>query len=110
MWKYFSWREVAVSAAKLAAVMMMVVGGALVLALDGEPELPWVLLGCAAAVYPLSFVLVAALHGLVALQLEFSKPQPTRFGFRRDKALVVMVLISIAIGLCAGLLGQASRG
>jgi hypothetical protein len=112
MSKYFSWSEVAVSAAKGAAVMTLLFSVAMGSALRDEPELPllWLLLGCAAASYAICFVLVAALHGLVARQLERSGPPPTRFGVRRVRGLVVMLLISVAIGLCAGLLAQASRG
>jgi hypothetical protein len=110
MARHFSWSEVAVSAAKGAAVVALVFGGALWIALDGEPGLPWLLLGCAAASYALCFVLVAALHWQVARQLASSGPPPTRFPGGRARGLVVALLVFAALALCALWVAEAARG
>jgi hypothetical protein len=110
MARHFSWSEVAVSATKGAAVVALVFGGALWIALDGEPGLPWLLLGCVAASYAVCFVMVAALHWQVARQLERSGPPPTRFPGGRTRGVVVMLFVLGALALCALWMAETARG
>jgi hypothetical protein len=99
-----------VSAVKGTAVLSVLFGGVLLAAFDGDPALPWLLLGFVAASYAFCFGVMTAWDWWVYRQYERKGPPPTRFVGGRGKALVMMALLSIAIGLCAGLLARASGG
>jgi hypothetical protein len=93
----FPWSEVAVSAAKGAAVVTAVFGGALGLALGEDPALPGLLLGCAAASYALCFMLGMVLTWRVRRQLARSGPPPTRFVGGPPWALIAALLGFVAL-------------
>jgi hypothetical protein len=97
----FPWSEIAVSAGKGAAVVTAVFGGALWVALSGDPMLPWLLLGCAVASYALCFVLGVALHWAVERELARSGPPPTRFMGGGLWKLVAAFLVLAALAVYA---------